>query len=492
MAFYTAQYIRRLVKEDQASIQKHLATKTGDFRSYLDSTLPFTLYIHINRLEQEVVTAGSEFITIASRDTGLDPKFIITSILDAYKKVINYYIDSYPVVPAWQLNEKLIQFTQTAITGEPLLPILQKEFSKTICIKETSKRDTSVMILSPSFKTIQSAFGKKFRDLFDFSSYSDDRRNDGELDSPRSVISNMLNKNFGMLQNLGHVEIDVISSTGTEVKRGLVTPKLLGAIVDLPKDVKLEPIVKQFSKITGQAETRIVVRKKFESGKKLVFEMLVEAGFMVGTVESRAQNLGKAPKEQAFQLGKGLTDRIRKDKNFLINLETSKSFLQYISEAVLSGFRNKTHATYTSETKIVEKTKVKTSVPQLSFPVKTYSKPVLRIKKAPASSSINLLAILQAAINAQVAKNMGTGSEHRILNYRTGRLAESVSIPKISESRQGMISVFYSYMKNPYATFSEGGRQQYPKTRDPKLLISQSIRDIATPIVGNRLRSVVV
>jgi hypothetical protein len=53
-----------------------------------------------------------------------------------------------------------------------------------------------------------------------------------------------------------------------------------------------------------------------------------------------------------------------------------------------------------------------------------------------------------------------------------------------------MITAFYSYMKNPYATFSGGGQQQYPRSRDPKLLISKSIREIAATQVGNRLRAV--
>jgi len=55
-----------------------------------------------------------------------------------------------------------------------------------------------------------------------------------------------------------------------------------------------------------------------------------------------------------------------------------------------------------------------------------------------------------------------------------------------------MITAFYSYMKNPYATFSAGGRQELPKSRDPKLLISKSIREIVGQQVANRLRAVVV
>lgn len=88
-----------------------------------------------------------------------------------------------------------------------------------------------------------------------------------------------------------------------------------------------------------------------------------------------------------------------------------------------------------------------------------------------------------------VKQNMGTGSRRDILNLRSGRFAESVSVERVSESRQGMITAFYTYMRNPYATFSQGGRQQYPRTRDPKLLISKSIRQIAQELAITKLRA---
>ena len=87
---------------------------------------------------------------------------------------------------------------------------------------------------------------------------------------------------------------------------------------------------------------------------------------------------------------------------------------------------------------------------------------------------------------------MGEGSRRDILNYRTGRFASSVKVESLSQSREGMITAFYSYMKNPYATFSQGGRQQNPRSRDPKLLIGASIREIAAEQVTNRLRAVLV
>jgi len=108
----------------------------------------------------------------------------------------------------------------------------------------------------------------------------------------------------------------------------------------------------------------------------------------------------------------------------------------------------------------------------------------------PTYSLANLLILLQDNIQNVVSANMGMGNEVGILNYRTGRFAASVEVASLSESRQGMITAFYRYMNNPYATFSTGGRQENPKSRDPKLLIAKSIRELAATVVGNRLRAV--
>lgn len=107
-------------------------------------------------------------------------------------------------------------------------------------------------------------------------------------------------------------------------------------------------------------------------------------------------------------------------------------------------------------------------------------------------SLTSLQSLLDASLVQQVKQNMGSGNSRNILNLRSGRFAESVKVERLSESRTGMITAFYTYMKNPYATFSEGGRQQNPKTRDPKLLISKSIREIAAMQVANRMRAVAI
>lgn len=104
----------------------------------------------------------------------------------------------------------------------------------------------------------------------------------------------------------------------------------------------------------------------------------------------------------------------------------------------------------------------------------------------------SLLSYINARLFETLRGNMGTGSLKSILNYRTGRFASSVNVERLTQSRDGMISAFYSYMKNPYATFSQGGAQEYPRSRDPKLLISRSIREIAAEKVSNKLRAVSV
>lgn len=111
-------------------------------------------------------------------------------------------------------------------------------------------------------------------------------------------------------------------------------------------------------------------------------------------------------------------------------------------------------------------------------------------KESFSPSSFQLL--LNSALSDRIKKNMGTGSRKDILNLRSGRFAESVDVTKVTVGRQGMLTAYYTYMKYPYATFSEGGRQQYPRSRDPKLLISRTLREIAAEHAITNMRSVLV
>jgi hypothetical protein len=100
--------------------------------------------------------------------------------------------------------------------------------------------------------------------------------------------------------------------------------------------------------------------------------------------------------------------------------------------------------------------------------------------------------LLRNSLYQQIVKNMGTGNSRNVLNFRSGRLAESAKIERLTQSREGMVSVFYSYMRNPYGTFSEGGAKEFPRSRDPKTLISKSIREIGATAAYTRMRAVLI
>lgn len=178
--------------------------------------------------------------------------------------------------------------------------------------------------------------------------------------------------------------------------------------------------------------------------------------------------------------------------------QSSRNVLDFVKDSITSALVGK--KTFTEKTsKVVSTTKqVKvTSIKQKS-PTKV-SAGTLSGRQVPLNTLVNkpstlasLHAILDSALVQRVKENMGDGTRRDVLNLRSGRFAESAKVERLSESRAGMITAFYTYMKNPYATFSDGGRQGYPKSRDPKLLISKSIREIAATQVGNRMRAVVV
>ena len=511
MAFYTANWVKKLIKEDHANLKKHIEKKDNDFRSYIDSTLPFTLYLSIDNIRKNVLNANSKFILELGKLLDYEgseinyPQLVLEELENAYKKTINYYINTYPHIAPEDLSKKLQSLSASVNenTGN-IKNTLKQEFGKTYIVKTSglSKLNDNVLIISPKFTTIQSKFGSVVKSNFDLSKFSDYKpySKDGTTEllasSPRTIIQNFLKENFGMLNNLGHIEVDIISSTGKEVKRGLVSPRLIQALFDWPKDSRPDLLARRFSKETGQATTRIKVRKKF-SDSKLVLEMLIEAGMMIGSVESQEENLRKAPKERAFLIGRNLTERLRKNPELISNLETSKSITQFLVDSVISTIKDGIVKDYVSNTTLDIKTPISRQKVEIGTPIRTKSKTSL-VKQPRVSTTkeitplVSLQAIINSRLHDQIKQNMGTGNSRSILNYRTGRLAHSAQVERMSQSREGMITAFYSYMKNPYATFSAGGRQEYPRSRDPKALISKSIREIAAEMAYTRMRAVLV
>jgi hypothetical protein len=186
----------------------------------------------------------------------------------------------------------------------------------------------------------------------------------------------------------------------------------------------------------------------------------------------------------------------------LIETEGSDSVLTAIAKTIaytIAGKKRPNKQTSTAKTKDIVKVKPKKVVSKKPAPVFKSTikralnvKSVADIKQRLTPSLVSLQNLINASLVERVKQNMGPGNRRDVLNLRTGRFAESVKVERMSQSRQGMITAFYTYMKNPYATFSAGGRQEFPRSRDPKTLISRSIREIAAEQVSNRLRSVLV
>jgi hypothetical protein len=244
-----------------------------------------------------------------------------------------------------------------------------------------------------------------------------------------------------------------------------------------------------------------------KSGALLTTPITASSVVLIKTFNNLLQKIEK----QEESIIKVLNGYISDPKQYVMDLKSSITSKEFIQQAIIDSISGK-------ETRSVKVKHTKTEVytSNISTTVNTTNlankvKPLVaarkkeldNLKKLTTKSKAkvardsqiaitNLETLLRTRLAKQIQSNMGTGNAKNVLNYRTGRFAESATIERTTTSRAGMVSVFYNYMRNPYGTFSEGGKQQYPKTRDPKLLISKSIREIGAQLVGNRMRAILV
>ena len=200
--------------------------------------------------------------------------------------------------------------------------------------------------------------------------------------------------------------------------------------------------------------------------------------------ETKASNLGaKQKQERAHKKNmQAIVDRFLKlYGDMRINVAGSKNIIQATSDTVsdmLMGKKNKAYKTRASKT-------IKGKKRKIAKPGVVAAKPPpLRTSGGKFTSAMNIQAILDQRIKKQVQDNMGEGGA---LVNRTGRFAQSVSVEKVMQSRQGTLTAFYTYMKAPYQTF-ERGYAQGTARRDPRKLIAASIREIARETLNHKLQ----
>ena len=198
------------------------------------------------------------------------------------------------------------------------------------------------------------------------------------------------------------------------------------------------------------------------------------------------------------------------EDNFIQKLITSKgspSYLDIIEDSILEAFespKTKHISGQTFASPVIKLDTIKISVDtkelnnQIKKDIQDIDKTISNLKdlKPRAAngqfiSLVNIQNLINKDLADQIISNMGRGRATKVLNNRTGRLAHSAEVTQVT-MRDGQLTAFYTYMKYPYATFEPGGQQGIPESRDPRLLIEKSVRQIATEVVKTRLRVIPV
>lgn len=376
-------------------------------------------------------------------------------------------------------------------------------------IQGTPKKVPSLKIASNSFKNLRQTVNRSIKENIK-----------SLLIENKVTNSKLLDENYltTKIINWGHTQAVVDDKTvflsGKLVAEFLSLSPITQGIKDRNKLNNLYSVfVQDFIEVTGQETTSIkLTRGAITKGDSGVLELAINSGlFQLVRVQSKTENQGDlATAERKWSIAEATGKLgLLKQKIFgddvtsiqglvsrLLKIRSSPNVLEDISTSLsntLSGIKGSVGQAKTinllNHKRQIKKKRVKVKLKQNNTEN-------LRLGAGRDSQSLLNLERLQSLINSnlhdQIQSNMGTGSRQDVLNYQTGRFARSAKIERLSESRKGMITAFYSYMKNPYATFSSGGRQEFPTTRDPKLLISKSIRELAGSLVANRMRAVLV
>ena len=317
---------------------------------------------------------------------------------------------------------------------------------------------------------------------------------------------------FGSIVHAGHTAVvidETVAGGKTYATNTPLTQEILFKVEASASSKLLDPKVFQddfVKKVPLFLNTAITFSENFTPTAK----NLLSIGFsfvvpMDATLNSLSGQVERAAAKELVktiilpEIATAMKDRLSWLKVNATGIRGSPTIPEFIKALVISIIKGeKIQTSVYSETKKTSK-KLVIAIPtsvNLSINKKVkdskVSSTLRRIKTGHFTSLASIQAIMDQTITEQVKNNMGAGDRKDILNYQTGRFAESVKIERLSQSREGMISVFYSYMRNPYGTFSIGGQQSIPQTRDPKTLISKSIREIGAKLVSNRMRGILV
>jgi hypothetical protein len=329
-------------------------------------------------------------------------------------------------------------------------------------------------------------------------------------------------KNVSEFLQFGHVAVGWSDKKDTVIRFN--SPKLLNIIFTTLANSTQQTAAAnatkqaalQFATNTDVINEFIIVDKNFGEN---VAEMFIRLGGNVVKFENALinekrgfiverktfmQSSAETMKRLSAQI-KGLRGELGNTiSRLLVKGKSSDSLVEHIAKVIAAKIMGKTAPRTKTSSKATNKIVKKRVAPVIQGIVNKVvafkAPPKLPVPKVPVidqqvaaeSALTSLQTLLNSNLVETVKRNMGQGSRKDILNLRSGRFAESVKIERLTQSRAGMITAFYNYMRNPYATFSEGGKQELPRSRNPKLLISRSIREVAAQAKITRLRAVLI
>lgn len=158
-------------------------------------------------------------------------------------------------------------------------------------------------------------------------------------------------------------------------------------------------------------------------------------------------------------------------RDHVATVESSKPIIDSAAEYLVSAVDGKA--------KKPRKTKTKTGGNLQSKGKVTNTTPRLRSASGRFTNALKLQNILNLNLHDQIKANMGKGSSTQILNYRTGRFAESAKVLSVNPSSTRTVDIYFTFMRNPYDVFMPGGRL-YKPGRDPRRIIGRSIRQLVS------------
>ena len=322
------------------------------------------------------------------------------------------------------------------------------------------------------------------------------------------------------LNDANYITTKILNWGHTRTGDRILSAKLMSSLININNvqvasgtgDLATNLISKDFIQETGQVNTEIKIhRGKLQKGNNEVLSLVISSEFVQKVIAQSSkynQNI-LGPKEIAWSLSGAISrnpkilkalgvNSLSELTEVLLKLKTSPNSVDRIKDTIasaltgnlakLNNVSDKTIAKFSTKEKIKVK-KVVLKAPKGGKAPTTMVNSLILNKPV---SLIDLQLLINTHLQDVISANMGAGGSKGLLNYRTGRFASSVKLERLTVSREGMISAFYSYMKNPYQTFEPGFAQGIPGTRSPKTLISRSIREIAATKVHNRMRTVLL